>query len=70
MNSGEEPLTGIPVAYRLLAVVILVAAFPAGAQPTAVERTVELVLATSADQARVVGRLMRTGFFVGQLLIP
>ncbi len=34
------------------------------------ERTVELVLTESEHQARVVGRAMRTGFFIDQLLIP
>ncbi|MDH3745891.1 MAG: CRTAC1 family protein [Acidobacteriota bacterium] len=33
-------------------------------------RTVELVLARSERQARVVERAMRTGFFIDQLLIP
>jgi len=40
-------------------------------QPTAAdERRVELVLTENEHQAKVVGRAMRTGFFVDQLLIP
>jgi hypothetical protein len=52
-------------------VVFLLAASPAWPQPIGVaERTVELVLAHSEHQARVVERAMRTGFFVDQLRIP
>jgi hypothetical protein len=51
--------------------VLLLAAAPGWAQPLrSVERTVELVLADSERQARVVGRAMQTGFFIDQLLIP
>ena len=37
---------------------------------SAVERTVELVFVDTEHQARVVGRAMRTGFLIDQLLIP
>ncbi len=51
--------------------VLLLAGFPAWPQPLpAPERTVEIVLAESEHQARVVGRAMHTGFFLDQLLIP
>ena len=43
---------------------------PSGERPSGEERTVELVLAETEHQARVVGRAMWTGFFVDQLLIP
>ena len=59
------------MARRLGPMVLLFAAVRAWTQPLPeVERTVELVLAESERQARVVGRAMRTGFFVDQLLIP
>ncbi len=50
----------------LLLVVALSWPSPAGAS----EPTVELVLAETEHQARVVGRAMRAGFLVDQLLIP
>ncbi len=58
------------MARRMLAVVLLSAACAALPQPLAAERTVELVFADTEHQARVVGRAMRTGFFIDQLLIP
>ncbi len=68
------------MAWRLWPVAFLLAASAAWTQPLrqAVppeagqhsERTVEIVLAESEHQARVVGRAMRTGFLVDQLLIP
>ena len=38
--------------------------------PDESDKTVELVLAESEQQAQVVGRAMRTGFLIDQLLIP
>ncbi len=58
------------MARRLWPVVLLLAAAPAWPQLLEAERTVELVLAESESQARVVGRAMRTGFLIDQLLIP
>jgi len=67
----DTPETRMSLVSRLLAVALLLVAVPTWPQPAAgAERTVELVLATSESQARVVGRLMETGFFVDQLLIP
>ena len=43
---------------------------PDGEGTPSAERTVELVLTGAERQARVVGRAMRTGFLVDQLLIP
>jgi hypothetical protein len=56
---------------RVWALALLLAATTGVPQPIrAEERTVELVLAGSERQARVVGRAMRTGFLIDQLLIP
>jgi len=63
------------IARRLSAAIFLVGilprVLPGWTQPVSgAERMVELVLAESESQARVVSRAMRTGFLVDQLLIP
>ncbi len=64
-----------PLTNWLWLVLLLVLFPPLSAQPTVTperspELTVELVLVESENQARVVDRAMRTGFFIDQLLIP
>ena len=57
--------------WRLCTTGILLTVFCGQPQPIlGAEPLVELVLADSEHQARVVGRAMRTGFFIDQLLIP
>ncbi len=59
------------MARRLWAVVLLLAASAGWPQPVpGGEPIVELVFADTEHQARVVGRAMRTGFLIDQLLIP
>ena len=59
------------MARRLWALVLVLAASFGWPQPIrGAERTVELVFADTQNQAQVVGRAMRTGFFIDQLLIP
>ena len=59
------------MSQRRLAIVLFLAVCSGWPAPIrAEERTVELVLTGSERAARVVGRAMRTGFLIDQLLIP